>query len=214
MPAITAARNPVNVRQAPGTEVELLPPFSAPPAAVVYVMPADVLTQLGGWGEEYEIASGEDVDLCFKAWVNDLDVVYDQRVLVEHVSKASASQLDDWKGLWAWNRQRFLDKWTSDASVPRIDSCDPERFARNREIARGSRGGWRGTSPCAIARNAGSGAWWRVTGRFKLPCSITRTGAGAASVRICPRRSRVASALSRVPCGAVTHRCRACAGFR
>ncbi len=136
VPAITAARNPVNVRQTPGDEVELLPPFSAPPAAVVYVMPAEVLTELRGWGEEYEIASGEDVDLCFKAWVNDLDIVYDQRVLVKHVSKVSASQLDDWKGLWARNRQRFLDKWTGDASVPRIDSCDPARFARNREIAR------------------------------------------------------------------------------
>jgi GT2 family glycosyltransferase len=99
-------------------------------------MPADTLTQLGGWGEEYEIASGEDVDLCFKAWVNDLDVVYDQRVLVEHVSKASASLLDDWKGVWARNRRRFLDKWTGDAQVARIDSCDPERFARNRDIAR------------------------------------------------------------------------------
>jgi GT2 family glycosyltransferase len=136
VPAITAARNPVNVRQAPGGEIQLIPPFSAPPAAVVYVMPAEILTQLGGWGEEFEIASGEDVDLCFKAWVNDLDVVYDQRVLVEHVSKASASQLDDWKGLWARNRRRFLDKWMGDAAVPRIESCDPERFHRNREIAR------------------------------------------------------------------------------
>jgi len=136
VPAITSARNPVNVRQIPGAEIELIPPFSAPPAAVVYVIPAEILTQLGGWGEEYEIASGEDVDLCFKAWVNDLDVVYDQRVLVEHVSKASASQLDDWKGLWARNRRRFLDKWMGDAAVPRIDSCDPKRFDRNREIAR------------------------------------------------------------------------------
>jgi GT2 family glycosyltransferase len=136
VPAITAARNPVNVRHSPGDAIEALPPFSAPPAAVVYVMPADIVMQLGGWGEEYEIASGEDVDLCFKAWVNDLDVVYDQRVLVQHVSKASASLLDDWKGVWARNRRRFLDKWTGDGGVPRIESCDPERFRRNRETAR------------------------------------------------------------------------------
>src|SRR5206468_1273526 len=48
----------------------------------------------------------------------------------------SASRLDDWQGLWSRNRQRFLEKWTSDAPVPRIESCDPLRFARNRETAR------------------------------------------------------------------------------
>ena len=136
VPAVTAARNPVNVRSVPGTDVAVLPPFSAPPAAIVYVMPTDVVCRLGAWGEEYEIASGEDVDLCFKAWVNDLDVVYDERVLVQHVGKGSASRLDDWQALWAKNRQRFLDKWMGDGVAPRLDSCDPERFARNRETAR------------------------------------------------------------------------------
>jgi glycosyltransferase involved in cell wall biosynthesis/GT2 family glycosyltransferase len=136
VPAVTAARNPVNVRSEPGAEVVVLPPFSAPPAAIVYVMPTDVVRRLGAWGEEYEIASGEDVDLCFKAWVNDLDVVYDQRVLVEHVGKGSAARLDDWQGLWAKNRRRFLDKWMGDGVAPRLDGCDPERFARNRETAR------------------------------------------------------------------------------
>ena len=79
--------------------------------------------------------SGEDVDLAFKVWVNDLDIVYDQRVLVDHVGKGSASRLDDWKGLWAKNRQHFLDKWSGDTEVPRLESCDPDRFARNRAIA-------------------------------------------------------------------------------
>ncbi len=136
VPAVTNARNPVNVREQPGCAVEVLPPFSAPPAAIVYVMRADTVRALGGWSEEYEIASGEDVDLCFTAWVNDLDVVYDERVLVQHVGKGSASRLDDWQGLWARNRRRFLDKWTSDADVPCIASEDRERFARNRMVAR------------------------------------------------------------------------------
>ena len=134
--AVTNARNQVNVRTEPGDKIEVLPPFSAPPAAIIYVMPTDVVRELGEWGEEYEIASGEDVDLCFKAWVNDLDVVYDQRVLVAHVGKGSASRLDDWQGLWARNRRRFLDKWMGDDAVPRLASCDPQRFARNRETAR------------------------------------------------------------------------------
>ena len=39
-------------------------------------MPGDIVQQVeAAWGEEYEIASGEDVDLAFKAWVNDLDIV-------------------------------------------------------------------------------------------------------------------------------------------
>lgn len=136
VPAVSAARNPVNVRAEPGSGIEVLPPFSAPPAAVVYVMPADLVRRLGGWGEEYEIASGEDVDLCFKAWVNDLDIVFDERVLVQHVGKGSAARLDDWQALWAQNRRRFLDKWMGDGAVPRLDSTDGARFARNREIAR------------------------------------------------------------------------------
>ncbi len=136
VPAVTATRNPVNLRTEAGTDVEVLAPFSAPPAAIVYVMPAQTVRRLGAWGEEYEIASGEDVDLCFKAWVNDLDVVYDQRALVAHVGKGTASHLDDWQSLWARNRRRFLDKWMGDGDVPRLDTCDPARFARNRETSR------------------------------------------------------------------------------
>jgi glycosyltransferase involved in cell wall biosynthesis/GT2 family glycosyltransferase len=140
VPALTAARNDATVRTEPGTDVEVLDPFSAPPAAVVYVAPVELIRDLGAWGEEYEIASGEDVDLCFKVWVNELDIVYDQRVLVDHIGKGSASRLDDWEGLWARNRERFLDKWAGEADVPRLESCSPERFARNRAIARATAG--------------------------------------------------------------------------
>jgi GT2 family glycosyltransferase len=141
VPAVTSARNQVNVRTEPGDKIEVLSPFGAPPAAIVYVMPASVVRALGAWSEEYEIASGEDVDLCFTAWVNDLDVVYDQRVLVQHVGKGTSVLLDDWQSLWARNRRRFLDKWTGDGEVPRLDRVDAARFARNRETAR-SVAGW------------------------------------------------------------------------
>ncbi len=143
VPALTAARNQVNVRTEPGTGVQTLDPFSAPPAAVVYVMRPELLEKLGGWSEVYEIASGEDVDLCFKVWVNDLDIVYDERVLVEHVGKGSASRLDDWQALWARNRRLFLDIWQGDgdAGIPRLATCTPDVFARNRAISR-SVAGW------------------------------------------------------------------------
>jgi len=137
VPALTAARNSAVVRLEPAECIEVLPPFSAPPPAVVYLARTAVVRALGSWGEEYELASGEDVDLCFKVWVNELDIVYDQRVLVEHVGKGSASRLEDWEALWARNRRRFLDKWLGDSEVPRLDTCDPARFERNRAIARG-----------------------------------------------------------------------------
>jgi GT2 family glycosyltransferase len=136
VPALTTARSPVTVRSEPGDLVAPLPPFSAPPGAVVYVMNTDLVRQIGAWDEEYEIASGEDIDLAFAVWVNDLDIVFDQRVLVDHVGKGSASRLDDWRTLWARNRQRFFEKWKGDGAVPRLDSCDPERYARNRATAR------------------------------------------------------------------------------
>jgi GT2 family glycosyltransferase len=136
VPAVTAATNRVTVRSEPGTAIEVLPPFSAPPSGVVYVMRTDIASELGGWSEEYEIASAEDVDLAFKVWVNDLDVVYDQRVLVNHFDKATSSRLPDWRRLWVQNRWVFLEKWTGVADVPRLRTCDERRHERNRATAR------------------------------------------------------------------------------
>jgi GT2 family glycosyltransferase len=136
VPALTAARGSVTVRSEPGAAVEVLPPFSAPPGAVVYVMRADLVRELGTWDEEYEVASGEDLDLAFTVWVNDLDIVYDQRVLVDHVGKGSASRLQDWPSLWNRNRRRFFEKWKSDGVVPRLETCDETRYERNRATAR------------------------------------------------------------------------------
>jgi GT2 family glycosyltransferase len=135
VPAITASTNEVTVRSEPGTAVAVLRPFSAPPAAVVYLMRTDLVRALGGWSEAYDVASGEDVDLGFTVWVNDLDIVYDQRVLVEHVGSGTSVRLGDWRSLWAQNRRLFLERWQGDATVPRLASCDPERFARNRATA-------------------------------------------------------------------------------
>jgi GT2 family glycosyltransferase len=136
VPAITTASNPITVRTEPGIDIEVLDPFSAPPAGVVYVMRRDTVHELGRWEDEYEIASGEDVDLCFKVWVNDLDIVFDQRVLVDHVGHATASRLDDSQQLWALNRGRFLVKWMGRTDPPRLASCSVERFERNRATAR------------------------------------------------------------------------------
>ena len=91
---------------------------------------------LGGWNEVYPVASGEDVDLAFTVWVNDLDIVFDQRVLVDHVGKASARHLGDWRSLWDQNREIFLARWKNpDDEVPMLASCTPERFERNKATA-------------------------------------------------------------------------------
>ncbi len=135
VPALTAAGTPTTVRTEPGVDLEVIPPFSGPPPAVIYLMPRAVAEGLEGWGEEYLVASGEDVDLGFKVWVNDLDILYDQRVLVDHVGKASASKLDDWQARWAANRALFLEKWSGPEAVPRLATCDERTFARNRATA-------------------------------------------------------------------------------
>ena len=120
VPAITVASNPVTVRTEPGNETIVIDPFSAPPAAVVYVMRRALMHEIGEWDEAYEIASGEDVDLCFKVWANDLDVVFDSRVLVDHVGHATAKLLDDWQTLWMRNRHQFLEKWMGNEDPPRL----------------------------------------------------------------------------------------------
>lgn len=130
-PALTAATNQRTVRTEPGTAVEVLEPYSAPPAGAFVMLRADVARGVGGWGEEYPIASGEDIDLAFKLWVNDLDLLFDSRVLIQHVDKATSRTLPNWRALWKANRAIFLDKWISRPEVPRLWSCPPERHAKN-----------------------------------------------------------------------------------
>ncbi len=136
VPALTASGNPDTVRAAPGSAVVALRPFSSPPAAVLYLMPTEVARGVHGWSEDYAIASGEDTDLAFKVWVNDLDIVFDERVLVEHKDKATARLLGDWRSLWDRNRAQFVRTWQRpDLDVPRLDRCEPARHERNRAIA-------------------------------------------------------------------------------
>jgi len=137
VPALTAAGNGKTVRDVPGEGFEYFQPFEAPPSGVVYVMPTDLARRLGGFGEEYETASGEDIDLAFKVWVNDLDIIYDRRVLVDHLGHGTSDvKLDDRAGLWSRNRAIFFEKWSSlSTPVPRLDEVPQERFARNRRTA-------------------------------------------------------------------------------
>jgi len=131
VPAVTASGNPRTVRSAPGTQVERLLPFSEPPSGIVYVMDSEYARRLGGWSTDYPIASAEDWDLCFSVWVSGKEIYFDTRVLVEHVSKGTASKkLEDWQALWRQNRNRFLEKWSTTVpeAGPEIDPLRREQL--------------------------------------------------------------------------------------
>jgi GT2 family glycosyltransferase len=156
LPAVTAAGNPVSVRSEPGTEVIVFRPFSEIPSGVVYLMSREVATALGGWNEGYHLATGEDLDLLFTVWVNDLEVVLDTRVLVDHVSQATIKRvLSDRESIRTTNLERFLTRWrTSEPPPPRLDGCPPEVYARNLDHAAAA-AGWLGK---LIEARAGGGS--------------------------------------------------------
>lgn len=73
-PAVTQAHNRRTVRAEPGERIEVLDPFEEVPAAVVWLMETATARDLGGFDEGYAVASGEDIDLAFTVWVNDMDL--------------------------------------------------------------------------------------------------------------------------------------------
>jgi GT2 family glycosyltransferase len=138
IPAVTAAGNPVTVRSEPGNDRLVLHPFGEFPSGVVYVMRTELVRGLGGWNEDYSTASAEDLDLAFTVWAHGLDIVLDERVLVEHESQASVRRLPDRQALYRENLEQFLDRWASVplGSEPLIDSVDAKTLLANQECAR------------------------------------------------------------------------------
>ncbi|HEX6220176.1 MAG TPA: glycosyltransferase family 2 protein [Acidimicrobiia bacterium] len=137
-PAVTAAGNPVTVRETPGQDRIVLTPFGELPSGVVYVMPTGLIKGLGGWNEDYKTASAEDLDLAFTVWAHGYSIVVDERVLIQHESQASVRKLPDRKALYRENLEQFLDRWESIplGSTPLVGSIDPETFKANQERAR------------------------------------------------------------------------------
>lgn len=139
LPAVTAAGNPYAVRTEPGPHRIVVPPFRHLPSGVVYAMRRNDAEALGGWSEEFEVASREDLDLLFKVWCNDLGVVLDERVLVWHESSATVrEQLPDRRDRWEKNWDVFVEKWTAadPGRIPRLASCEPDVFEANLDRAR------------------------------------------------------------------------------
>lgn len=137
VPAVTAAGSELTVRTSPGTSSCALPPFRAVPSAVLYLARTATVRMLEGWDESYLLASYEDLDLCFKIWTNDLDIVLDERVLVQHTSKGTAAvKLPNHRAQWERNQRRFIEKWTDPSlHVPYLNDCNVRIFERNRSAA-------------------------------------------------------------------------------
>jgi GT2 family glycosyltransferase len=138
LPAVTAAGNQASVRSEPTDRIQVFAPFTAIPSGVVYLASRQTMLNVGGWNEQYGIASAEDLDLLFTFWVNDRSVVLDERVLVHHESAVSASALPNRNALYKANRLAFAARWAEadPATVPRLASCSEQHFAANLEKAR------------------------------------------------------------------------------
>lgn len=136
LPAVTKAGNPVSVRETPGDSIVQLVPFAEFPSGVVYVLRRVIIQSLGGWNESYQQASAEDLDLAFTVWAHGLDVVLDERVLIEHESQASVRYLAGRKALYRRNLDQFLDTWQDPEHHRRLlGAIDDEAFNHNLERA-------------------------------------------------------------------------------
>ncbi|MDD5593557.1 MAG: glycosyltransferase family 2 protein [Candidatus Margulisbacteria bacterium] len=106
----------VGLRWWPGTKVKQLPRFSKElPAAVAILSKLPIIYgELKGFSEEYQIAGGEDLDLCFKTWSAGYNIYLDERVLVKHKGHGTAAKkLPNWKELYTKNGDFFQAKWQS-----------------------------------------------------------------------------------------------------
>jgi GT2 family glycosyltransferase len=91
-----------------------LPRFGSTPHVLLLVLRSALLREVGGFCEDYGLASNEDKDLCFTLWEAGYEVVVDHRVVVPHEGGAT------WKTvlghcrarrLWKKNRRLFKRRW-------------------------------------------------------------------------------------------------------
>ena len=111
-PVYTSGRKSA-LRSQPGKKILKIFPFRKYPSAVAFLIRKnEFFSVFGGWSEEYEIASGEDADLCFKVWKAGYDILIDERVLIIHEGKVtSSSKLENWQAHFQLNSRQFRKKW-------------------------------------------------------------------------------------------------------
>jgi GT2 family glycosyltransferase len=100
-------------RNKPGIKLIKVGRFKRGPSGVAYFMRRnEMIDVFGKWCEDYNIASGEDADLCMTVWSKNYDILIDERVLIKHKGKVtSRSKLIDWKILYSKNGKQYRKKW-------------------------------------------------------------------------------------------------------
>jgi GT2 family glycosyltransferase len=80
------------------------------------VLPRRVLKEIGGFCEEYKIASGEDLEMLYELHKRDYHVIIEPRVFVFHQGGATANKIysdKERKRIWEKNWRLFLKRWES-----------------------------------------------------------------------------------------------------
>lgn len=173
VPTVTAGGNRSSVRTERGNRAVEAQPFVDLPSGVVYVMETGFIRSIGGWQEDYPVASAEDLDLLFAVWAIGLDVIIDERCLIEHEGNATAgAQLPNKPKLWRANRLLFADRWRS---------MDQEGFL--------GRYGWDGEVDLQRLAQARSVAYW-MHRYFEADDKSSRPVPPKATQHEAPRRSR------------------------
>jgi GT2 family glycosyltransferase len=106
--------NKIALRYWPGWRVRLVKKFNKelPAGVAIFSKTAIFRDKLGGFSEDFEVAGGEDLDLCFKAWAAGYNIYIDDRVLVRHKGGGtSKKKLPNWSDLYTRNGDKFQAKW-------------------------------------------------------------------------------------------------------
>jgi len=112
-PTYTSGAGTIALRKSIGENQILLQKFGKYPSGVGYLSKRSFINNIiGGWSEDYYLASGEDADFCYRIWSQNYNIVIDERVLIKHEGKVTTkSKIPKWKKLWKKNARLFRRKW-------------------------------------------------------------------------------------------------------
>ena len=181
VPAVTAARNPVNLRTEPGDRGRGAP-------AVLRAARRDRLRHAGrGRAPARRRGARSTRSRAVKTSTSLQGLGQRSRHRLRPARARAARRQGLGAGISTTGRRcgrgtarRFLDKWTGDGEVPRLDDVRPGPLRpQPRDRTRRSPVGWTATSRCGIAKIGGCGASSPRTARCARICSVGRTPVGA-----------------------------------
>jgi len=93
----------------------MLTPFKSIIWGVFMLFKREALNKVKMFSQEYKIAGGEDLDMCFKIYNMGLNIVVDHRVFVYHEWGATGKRihgLEQREKLYKANFSKFMKKWS------------------------------------------------------------------------------------------------------